>query len=227
MNFTSSRELALSLIFVLCQPVFSAPVSLSDLRVGTISIRQSEASVVQGLGEPDYRAVTGYGLVLSYPDLAVGMTSSGGRVRQLETSSRRQCLPSKVCPKTPISGAIHAYGRPTEDRRGDPKNSSDETGMRYIKYLTQDKKCSLPQRRCASKNSSAASGRATPHRRRPGPGRNPPNPTPPSPGPPRHPHPVPLSRYVWRPGGESQRISNQKPWRGCEVLWWQFASIWC
>ena len=143
MNFTSSRKLALPLIFVLCQPVFSAPVSLSDLRVGTISIRQSEASVVQGLGEPDYRAVTGYGLVLSYPDLAVGMTSSGGRVRQLETSSSRQCLPSKVCPKTPISGAIRAYGRPTEDRRGDPQNSSDETGMRYIKYLTQDKNCSL------------------------------------------------------------------------------------
>lgn len=44
-------------------------------------------------------------------------------------------------------------------------------------------------------------------RRNPGPGRNPPNPTPPSPGPPRHPHPVPLSRYVWRPGGESEGLA--------------------
>lgn len=83
------------------------------------------------------------------------------------------------------------------------------------------------ERRCAARSecdnseivacSAAPAGRTTPHLRHPRPSRNPPNPTPHRPGPARQSHPVPLSRYVWGPGGESEGVASTKAARRCQT----------
>ena len=98
-------------------PASACEIQASELSLGGVAAGETEASVVELLGEPSERVDTGEGMELRYPGLVVTVgwleQAAPGvkrRVYALRASGTALCTPSGLCPGMPVAHATKLYG---------------------------------------------------------------------------------------------------------------------
>ena len=107
-------------------PASGCEIQASELSLGGVAAGETEASVVELLGEPAERVDTGEGTELRYPGLVVTVgwleQAAPGverRVFALSASGSAACTPSGLCPGMPVAHATKLYGATEVVVRGD------------------------------------------------------------------------------------------------------------
>lgn len=111
-------------------------IAPTELSIYTVSIGDSERTVLAKLGPPKYKRNSEKGAELNYFDfmeLTVLLTP-GKDPRVMGLASTKYCLPSKVCPKQPLKNATNILG---STRTLDVGNSSITT------YITESPRCKV------------------------------------------------------------------------------------